>query len=267
MTALPGTTPDDAFDRELESARALWLRRRFVWICAVMFLIDGLFCLGSLGTVASGGPEAPVERVYLILFAPLVVLYAAAAVYAWRTPTPRLRRFVHLSAVLTAADGVLSLIYFYVSRDHDVATGEGGANLAWAVAVILSFFLIQLIPCLFIPWTLREALWPAAVMVGFTLLTVGWDVARGQLHPESGAAVILLSALAVAPGAVVCWVRFSRFRETFLWRFESGQYRRLQGELTSARRVLESCLPPLLIDGPVRLSYVYEPMRQIGGDL
>src|SRR3954452_18081138 len=98
MKALPDTTPDDAFDRELDSARALWLRRRFVWFCAVMFLIDGLFCLGSLGTVASGGPEAPVERISLILFLPLVVLYVAAAVYAWRTATPRLRTFVRLSA-------------------------------------------------------------------------------------------------------------------------------------------------------------------------
>src|SRR5215217_2476124 len=104
MTALSNITPDDAFDRELDSARALWLRRRFAWFCAIMFLINGLFCLGALGTVASGGPEAPVDRFSLFRFCPLVLLFVAGAVYAGRTAPPRLRTFVRLSAVLTAAD-------------------------------------------------------------------------------------------------------------------------------------------------------------------
>ncbi len=41
----------------------------------------------------------------------------------------------------------------------------------------------------------------------------------------------------------------------------------MQSELSGARRLLESCLPPQWHVGPVRVHYVYEPMREIGGDL
>ena len=264
MTALPYARN---FDEAIDAERARWLRRRFVWFCVVMFLIDALFVLNSLATVADGGPGAGPEKLFLALFVPMLGLYLAAAVYA-RAATPRLRAFVLLSVTLTVLDGTFSLVSFHVEWRRAAAAGESGATGAWAAAAVLSVLFIHLIPCLLVPWTLREALVPAGVLVGINWATAALHVVRGELHPGVAAAVVILSAVAAAPGAFVCWVRFSRFRETFQWRFESNEYRRLQNELTSARRVHESCLPPPLpAEGPVRLSYVYEPMRQIGGDL
>ena len=145
--------------------------------------------------------------------------------------------------------------------------GGAAASQQWAAAVVVSMFLIHLVPCLLVPWTLAESIRLAAVLFTINLFVVAGDVLRARYSAAPALGSLLLIALVFVPGALVCWVRYSRFRQTFTWRFESGKYRRLQNELASARRVHESCLPPLMTDGPVRLSYVYEPMRQIGGDL
>jgi sigma-B regulation protein RsbU (phosphoserine phosphatase) len=71
----------------------------------------------------------------------------------------------------------------------------------------------------------------------------------------------------MAPGCIICWWRYSRFAGLFRLRFESQRFHHLQSELASARKVHESCLPEPLRTGPISLSYVYEPMQQIGGDL
>jgi serine phosphatase RsbU (regulator of sigma subunit) len=262
MTSIAATE----FDREFESERARWLRRRFVWFCIAMILIDGLFVLQMLGEWLTGGARARLERAGLIMSVPLVLMYFAAAVYGARK-SPALNRIVRLSIWLTVLDGVSSLIYFDMERRLNVQFGMPGAVSEWATWVVVSMLLIHLVPCLLVPWTLAESLRPAAALIGLNLFIVGFDVTRGEYGARTAAGVLLLVGLMFVPGAFMCWIRYSRFRQTFLWRFESSKYRRLQSELASARRVHESCLPPLTIEGPVRLSYVYEPMLQIGGDL
>jgi serine phosphatase RsbU (regulator of sigma subunit) len=262
MTSIAATE----FDREFESERARWLRRRFVWFCVAMMLIDGLFVLQMLGEWATGGVRARLERAGLIMSVPLVLMYLAAAIYAVHR-TPGLRRIVQLSIWLTVLDGVSSLIYFDLERRLNMQFGLPGALSEWATWVIVSMLLIHLLPCMLVPWTLAESLRPAVALFGLNLVIVAVDVVRGDYGARTAAGVLLMVALMFAPGAFMCWIRYSRFRQTFVWRFESSKYRRLQNELASARRVHESCLPPLLIEGPVRLSYVYEPMLQIGGDL
>jgi serine phosphatase RsbU (regulator of sigma subunit) len=82
-------------------------------------------------------------------------------------------------------------------------------------------------------------------------------------------ACLAASPVFVVPGLLFRWWRFSRFRKFFPVVFESSGYRKLQTELAGARRLHESCLPPphLHANGPARLAYAYEPMRQIGGDI
>jgi sigma-B regulation protein RsbU (phosphoserine phosphatase) len=62
-------------------------------------------------------------------------------------------------------------------------------------------------------------------------------------------------------------LRHRSFQRGFKLQYESSRYRELQGELASARRLHDAALPPQRTDGPIRLHYAYEPMRQIGGDL
>jgi sigma-B regulation protein RsbU (phosphoserine phosphatase) len=77
----------------------------------------------------------------------------------------------------------------------------------------------------------------------------------------------VLLPFTVLPGIGWSWWRYSRFRRNFRSVFESKQLRQLTYELSGARRIHESSLPPVVDTGPVRLSYIYEPMSQIGGDV
>ena len=263
MTTL---SPSAEFDREFETERGRWLRRRFVWFCGLMFLLDGLFFLEMLGSLADGGPRRGLERVGLLSTGALLAMYLGAAVRA-RRRAPGLATVVRWSIWLTVLDGASSLLYFTLERRLNVGLGVDGPYGGWAASVVVSMLLVHLIPCLLIPWSLREALRPAVVLFTINTVVVASDVLRGLYGAWPAAGMLALNALVFTPGALICWVRYSRFRQIFTWQFESGKYRRLQGELASARRVHESCLPPLMHEGPIRLSYVYEPMRQIGGDL
>ena len=45
-----------------------------------------------------------------------------------------------------------------------------------------------------------------------------------------------------------------------------GRYTQMKRELTDAQRIHEALFPKPINEGPVHFSYLYEPMRQIGGD-
>jgi serine phosphatase RsbU (regulator of sigma subunit) len=150
-----------------------------------------------------------------------------------------------------------------VLLDGDAGTGVADAARGLPLAVITR----HLLPCLLIPWTLRESLRPGAVLLGLCAVVLVVDAARGAVSGAVAAASIAGCCLALAPGALVSWLRFSRFRSNFAIQFVSARFRRLEAELAGARRVHESCLPPQVLTGPVRVHYSYEPMRQIGGDL
>jgi hypothetical protein len=136
-----------------------------------------------------------------------------------------------------------------------------------ALSGIWLVFAIHLVACLFMPWTLRESsLVAAAALLGYVAV-VTTDAAMGNLPAWEAMTGITAATMAVMPGLGWCWWRQSRFRREYRLRFESGRYRELRGELESARRIHESCLPAPLLTGPVRIAYAYRPMREIGGDL
>ena len=146
---------------------------------------------------------------------------------------------------------------------RNVVNGANLATIGWAL------FSTHLVACLFLPWTAREAFRPALWLVGGAMAVVLFDVI---LPPAQASAWFLLAAavlfpLAVLPGMGWCWWRHSRFRMSYRWRFESDQLRQLRQELDGARKIHDSSLPQARPDGPLRFSYVYEPMQQIGGDL
>jgi serine phosphatase RsbU (regulator of sigma subunit) len=144
-----------------------------------------------------------------------------------------------------------------------------GLNAAkfWAFTCFFSVMFGHLIPCLFIPWTFRESLRPAAAMLAVNAGIMCTDLAMRQITvwPWMLAAVIPL--LGILPGSTWCWWRERRFHKQFRTSFESKSFRKLQHDLSDARRVHEALLPAARSRGPVRFHYVYEPMRQIGGDL
>lgn len=76
----------------------------------------------------------------------------------------------------------------------------------------------------------------------------------------------LFSPLIGVPGVALCWLRQSRRFETYKLRFFQSRYGEVRRELIDARKIHEALFPAPMVDGPVRFTYVYEPMRQIGGD-
>jgi serine phosphatase RsbU (regulator of sigma subunit) len=220
--------------------------------------------------------DAPPLSKALNILEPIVLVgaYLGAFLFVARR-RPSLAKLLRLALYITAALPSLSLILLRIDYTLDGAKWDitpqfpAGAMLAvvspW---IILS---LHVIACMFIPWTVRECLLPAAAMLVVNFAVVGADMILTLDNPQRLFALggMLLSILSPAPGVLICWWRFSNFRKRFRLTFETMGYRRLQHEIAGARRVQESSLPPanLLTRGPVCLSYVYEPMRQIGGDI
>ncbi len=128
----------------------------------------------------------------------------------------------------------------------------------------------HLLTCLFLPWTVRESIRPASLIVLFAVLLLTFDLlARPTLPGRSIFFVVtaVTCCAAFLPGTGICWWRFSQFNKRFRLKFESDGYRKLQGELEGARRIHEAVLPPRRTTGPVRVDYCYEPAQQIGGDM
>lgn len=132
---------------------------------------------------------------------------------------------------------------------------------------------IHFFACLFLPWTPGESLKPLVpLLILNSVLIVGFMgyatiTGAGSFNLALyGVLFIAGSSLVALPGAAVCWWRNSRFRDRLSGRLIRGRYMELRQELTNARTIHESLFPRPVLTGPVRFNYVYEPMRQIGGD-
>lgn len=261
------------FALELESERHRWLRRRFLWFCAIGVVATIAFDAHDIRHELSSARHWKAGLIEALECASSVLLFSAAAAYALLA-RPRRSSLVQIASLLVIVVGLAEMSFERAHVDlladpsvspdlarSPISVGAVFAGVAFAVLFTNHFF-----ACLFMPWTFREALRPAAVLlIGYSAVLL-LDVLRHRL-PAAGLLSIPALALSFMPGAAICWWRFSRFRESFRLRFESGRYRLLERELQAARQLHESSLPPQIDRGPVRLSYAYEPMRQIGGDL
>ena len=142
-----------------------------------------------------------------------------------------------------------------------VRTGLSVAAMLWAV------FSTHFFACLFLPWRVREAMWPAAALLAGAAMVVSADVLLGRTAAVGVPVSAVTMPLAVLPGIGWCWWRYSRYRKSFRHVLEGRELRQLRHELDSARRIHESCLPPHREAGPLRFGFAYEPMSAIGGDL
>ncbi len=136
-------------------------------------------------------------------------------------------------------------------------------------AILVSHFMA----CVFLPWTSREALRPAIPLLALnTLMTIGysgWTIVDGGWSWPIvliALGVVASSFLVPLPGLGVCWWRHGRFRKRKTYDILRGRYSELKHELTYAQQIHEGLFPDPIRAGPVRFEYVYEPMRQIGGD-
>lgn len=141
--------------------------------------------------------------------------------------------------------------------------------MAWIMwgTLLFSITLNHILISAFLPWTVRDSLRPALWVGGAFLFVIAVDAGIGNAWWPTALACALLVPMTFLPGTVICWWRYSRFNKQFRQRFESQGFKKLQDELVGARRIHEANLPAPITDGPVRVAFDYEPMREIGGDL
>lgn len=255
MTSAIQYTSD--FRHELEAEHERWLRNRFLWYAGVVALVL-LVRLGAVVVYRSASGGVPLPARDLLLGIPAIVMYAAAFLVVWRQ-RPHKREILRLAYWLIVASGVITIVGAMLS-----VRGQGRAEQALAGAVgALGIFYAHVFACFFLPWTWRESIRPLAPLLA---LNTAVTILSAWHAPWVAMGIILASPAIGVPGAAVCWWRFSRFRERVANAALRGRYAQMRRELVDARRIHESLFPPMVEDGPLRLRYVYEPMRHIGGD-
>jgi len=142
---------------------------------------------------------------------------------------------------------------------------------AWAGLV--SIFSSHFIACLLLPWTPRESMRPIWPLLGLNAALTGvyvWQSSSRGLPVLWGIGAMVVAVIASLfvplPGLAVCWWRHGRFRKRKTYDLLRGRYSELKHELTYAQQIHEGLFPDAIRNGSVRFEYVYEPMRQIGGD-
>ncbi len=271
------------FREEFELERERFLRKRFFWYAAVVIVI------GALGLIANGLPlfnigvrvssDDPAQAANTLRLIRLnaitsvttgllgVVAYALALAYTRRHLLPR-DKMLKLVAGLILFNGVLALGLSAVITEigsrltAEVADGEGMPSNVAGFIGLWSIFVTHFFACLFLPWTPRESIKPVVpLLVLNAILTLVY--ASGWVAPVF---TITFSPLVAAPGAAIAWWRHSRLHQRVHYGALRKRYGEMRQELTDARRIHEALFPEPVEDGPVRMIYRYQPMRQIGGD-
>ncbi|HEX8876774.1 MAG TPA: PP2C family protein-serine/threonine phosphatase [Phycisphaerales bacterium] len=130
-------------------------------------------------------------------------------------------------------------------------------SIGWLEASLLLFF-----ACVLLPWSARQATGVAGALVGA-------HVASLVLQGRSAGELVgwpLLSATLFTFSVLIAWFKHSRYTQQFKFAVIQQRYGEVRRELTDARKIHEALFPGKVEEGVLRMSYEYEPMRQIGGD-
>src|SRR5256885_9062759 len=120
--ATPQSEIPTEFDLQRDAERARWMRRRFLWFCAInlaLALLQLPSLRDSLRGILVGGPmNAPRELAmfHIAIFVPTVVVYVVVFLHVLRRPPP-LRKIVLLALWLTIVLNSISLISTRISLE------------------------------------------------------------------------------------------------------------------------------------------------------
>ncbi len=263
------------FREDFERERREWLRGRFLWYAGGMAaVLMVLACVIAWRVMVSAG--AGDRRVTgLEQLSPFVVA-GQSAMFAWFAHRARRRHDAGRAEVLAWVSRLIvvftissMLTAFPLARvltelARSVTPIKG---LGVGVSLMLMTGLAHLAAALLMPWTLREAVRPVVPFVLLSVLGMVWSI--WHEGAEVGFALALLGMLGatIAPGLLVSWARDSRFGRAYAGRRVRERYEELSSELSLARKIHEKLFPAEISEGPLRMRFAYEPMREIGGDL
>lgn len=232
-------------DASFERARADRLRRRIRVYCVVMGVVAAFKGLAAW----SGG------QVWSV-FAALLEVGLVGTIFIWTRPGNTVDRKVlaQVSMGLIAASGVLWLV---AGRFDGLGAGTGLFTMLWR----------HLLASALLPWNWREAVFAIGLLAVANAAIVTFDVLIGASGLSTWIVAVGFAPTMAVPGTALSWWRHSKYRQRHRLVTESEMYRSLSKEMESARRVHEACLPAPIVHEDLRLFYVYQPYRQLGGDL
>lgn len=261
-----GVVHTSEFQQSFEAQTARMLRPRFMWFLAavgVIFLLSlvtasTVIALAIAQLIPGQTTQAAISHfrwgmVGIWLFGGLVLL--DVAVYAWcwvrilRRPMGR-EEMVRFTQRYLVFRGLMDV----VATTFVVSTPAG---FPWAI------MLYHVLACIFLPWSPAQALKPIGPVLVINAIAI---LLLRESQPWVKAILMVLSLFAAAPGLGIVAIKQSRRMELFRLQMLQARYGQMRQELVDARRIHEALFPSPIQDGPVRLDYRYEPMRQIGGD-
>lgn len=241
------------FRREFEAETLTLLHRRFLWFTGT---VSGLG-IAAIIVQATFDLYTEQPRVNVPAYATGIaslIAYVTAYLIVLLGHVSR-ERVNKIAFAIVVLDGLLHIsLWSY----------HGGTGLG-----LTGVLLTHVLACCFLPWTPAQAFGPIVVLVcANAIATVLFTKANADGVKPVGIMVtaIALSPFVGLPGAIICWLRHSRRIEQFKMRALATRYGEFRRELTDARRIHESLFPRPRLEGDVHFLYVYEPMRQIGGD-
>jgi hypothetical protein len=254
------------FRQEYEAERERWLRRRFLWYTGVVGGVNLLgfaagLLLWLLGPRAEG---ASATWVSLLSEGLLATLFLIALRRALLRPLGR-QAVLDLAFWLIVISGVVRLALGAIELQQAISSSEtaaASAGLAVGLGSALALLGSHFFACLFLSWTPRESFKPLIPLLVLNAVVSLWYSQNILLT----LLIIVASPAIGGPGAMVCWWRYSRFHDRFSVNMLRRRYTEMKRDLVNARQIHEMLFPAPIDAGDVRLSYKYEPMRQIGGD-
>jgi len=258
------------FLAQYDAERAVRLGRRAVWYSITILALVALSWSSILyelltGIAFTGGDStSPADILTDALYTAIVI---ATLVHFARRVRPRaevVRTFQWVIAVsgLTAV-AVTPLVMNATFIPGATLDRTPEADFAQAIATLTTVFILHFLASVFVALSPREGLTPLlpvfAAFAAWVLL-----VSVGSLPQKIG--LLALAPLAALPGLAWSWWRYRSFAERFHSSAVQKRYAAVTRELSDARRIHEALFPPPITRGPVRVTYHYEPMRDIGGD-
>lgn len=255
---------------EFEAARLEMLKRRFLGFTTAVGILLVLLAIPPLLVRYLGQGES-LRRIELMTLLLNGVAGAAFIII------PRLRRrFERWSlsrivrqtvlVVIVAATTQLVGATIIAGWLTDLARRFGWIDETGSIGSLFPMYAMLMIihtaASLVVPWRVSEAVRPLIVLALFQIVGTMGSTDSWQFM-TLGFVGLLLGGM---PGLLISWLRYSELRNRFALRMLSGRYAEMQRELAYARRIHERLFPAPITDGPLRVSFSYEPMREIGGD-
>lgn len=262
------SNPDAGFRARFDRERAKVLRLRIVVYC---FLAVAAFLLSFLGNVndwaearGEGKPFTPLMVLNFSWDGAMTVLYGGVMAFLLLARPDRRRLVVLVTALTVIAVGTSAPLEGLTNLlERPAASAERAARIEAGWMSVYSGVFLSSLALVLVPMGRQEALRiaiPSWIITAFSILAVA------QAPAAVGAGQVAVAAAAIAAGSAWSMWRHRELDERFRSREVATQLGDLSAELSYARRIHEALFPPPVTEGPVRITYWYEPMRAIGGD-